>query len=663
MNFLIKELGKTLRRQILIPFIALIVLTGAVSAYVGYKNSVDMTTEELTKTVQGQMTGLNDSFDIFFDGTEVTLTRLASKKELGNVIGEEPFIFQQFQEMVDANPAITNIYFSTNSGHLTIYPEVDLPSDFDARTRDWYKIAESGKGEAIWTEPYVDTATGQMIITAAKPVYQNQSFLGVIGIDIAIDQLIAIVNKVKIGDSGYGVLIGNSGKVMATPIEADIGKDVTGEPYYQKMKNEGIIEYEEEGVHKAVAYVTNPRTGWKITGIVTKEEFENKASQILVPIGIAVGIMLVLSTVIALIVVRIISSRLKLLQQSMKKVEQGDLTAELNINGPEDEVYQLSQSYNVMVHEMRGMLEHITTVAGKVGDASQTLVASAQENTAASNEVAVTMEQIAEGATEQSELTDRNNVATELLGKQMLTMEQQAEEMAEETESLLQTSSLGLEKVAFLKEQFERTNELTDEMVGAVEQLDDRSKSIHQIINTISDIASQTNLLALNAAIEAARAGEHGKGFAVVAEEVRKLSEQTEASLQQTSDIIYQMQDETSKTVELINLSSKSMVEQGVAVDDTRDVFDRMNTSIANNTSLIRSMMDSLEHVLAQKEVLVRNSEEITSISQETAAGTEEISASIEETTASMEQLNKLAEELDRFTQEMKFQIEKFRIK
>ena len=89
-----------------------------------------------------------------------------------------------------------------------------MAPDFDPRKRDWYKGAMENKGEAIISDPYISADTGEMVITISHTTKDGS---GVVAVDISLKVHTGLINKVKIGNKGYAVLLDKNRKYIAHP--------------------------------------------------------------------------------------------------------------------------------------------------------------------------------------------------------------------------------------------------------------------------------------------------------------------------------------------------------------------------------------------------------------------------------------------------------------
>ena len=295
--------------------------------------------------------------------------------------------------------------------------------------------------------------------------------------------------------------------------------------------------------------------------------------------------LIVISSIIMIIAVILLSYFIgksiliptRLAADMMKDISQGegDLTRKLNESG-NDEISELSRSFNLFALKMRESLVHVAQSANDVSEHAHTVDDSSRTSHSfielqndSSTQVAAAMEQM----THQIHDVSRNAEAAEQAAKDAAQNASTGKNVVAQTITAIETLSSNIETVS-----------------RVTEDLANESHNIGSVLDVIRSISEQTNLLALNAAIEAARAGEHGRGFAVVADEVRTLASRTGQSTDEIQTMITKLQEGAKAAVEAVKSSqalSVSTVEQATSANTSLNEIERLVSIITEMNSQI----------------------------------------------------------------------------
>lgn len=278
----------------------------------------------------------------------------------------------------------------------------------------------------------------------------------------------------------------------------------------------------------------------------------------------------------------------------LNKFAEGNFDVEIEDNYI-GEFIEIKESLEKIVDSINNTFYDIKIVTEQVKDGSE--------------QVASTAQIISEGAINQA------GIIQEL----MAAIGQINEKVKVSTEQANSTNVLTIE----LGNQIELNNEKMNEMVTAMNKIEESSRNIKSIINTIYSISEQTNLLALNAAIEAARAGESGKGFAVVADEIRKLAEESSVAVKNTEILI---EDSISNVNNGKNIADEASEALNAVVGKAKEAVELIGTIAKLTEQGAMSISEVYEGIDQIAEVVESN----TAISEESAAASEELSSQSE---------------------------------
>lgn len=529
---------------------------------------------------------------------------------------------------------------------------------WDITGRGWYGCITGKK--TILTEPYVDSSTGKLILSAASPVYDDTTgeVLGAVGMDISLDHMTEIMSEYKIGQSGYMLLLSENGTFLYHPQKDIIQKNIKDVNVSQNVqdaiasKENTFLKYTVDGLTKYGSLQYAGDTGYVVLSNMPTSEYYSML------IAMVIALVLIFAIGIVIIAFSIRKSANKLvkpildLNHTAQQLAAGNLDVDLHITS-QNEIGELGDSFRKTVCRLKEYIAYIDETAhvlSQIADGKLSInlqhdyVGEFQKIKTALLNISDSMNQVMLGINESSgrvsvganELATASQVLAESAEQQAASIEQLSATtttVADQVENSRKEAETSAQATAQAATMIEQNQEKMKLMMDAMNKIQETSQQVVGIIQTIEEIASQTNLLSLNASIEAARAGEAGRGFAVVADEIGKLALESSKAANNTRELIEISMEEINKG-NTIAVGAMSSLKESV------NAVNRVNEMIQNTAE------DAAVQAENMKQLRV-GIEEITHGIQDNSAASQETSATSEELASQAEILNKMVQKFE----------------
>lgn len=542
-----------------------------------------------------------------------------------------------------------------------VFPADHSSLELDPTTRDWW-IDAMETGGLIYTEPYTDFATGQMIVSIAEPLTIDGEQAAILA-DITIDSLIEMVQSTGTDESIQTFLLAGDNSVITHENEAYLPKEegntVLSDVLSIELAREDVSTFEDyDGVAKYYAVREIETTGWKLGIAQATSVISNQIkSDLMLPLSVDL-ILLIAFTILLNVVV----NRLLKPMAEMKAFVKEKVIGTKNCKETKNEVGEISyligelesrvistihktQEEAALIQDMiSGTDSHVSDMNGNIMEISAIMEetgASVTTQTAGIGEIDRNCQDVARAM---DELAKNTRTITERANEIIVKVEKMVPELLDDKKNAI---TITLDSKKSLENAIEETK-----VIG----------KIAEVSRAISSIAGRTNLLALNASIEAARAGEAGRGFAVVADEIKQLSNTTGSEIDKVNELVEKVVQSVNKLsdasnrviafldeivlkdydkLEILADSYKEDAAYYARVSDALGVHaENLSVSIANINQIVETIDASQKELDGAVSSVNENLQMITNASENVSAETKDVMRSVISLQSTVEQFN-----------------------